>query len=413
MMKVLGATVLLTGLTACDAFDRLLSVRSPSRLAETNFLVPANAQLISASAVADFECAYGAYIVASGMAAGELYDGTQTAARWNYDRRDVEPNQAQYASAGCAAVGVYTPLNTARFTNDQAVALLEGWDDAQVTNRQLLIARNAAMAGFAMLLLGEGFCECVVNVGPALTPAQAFDSAEVRFTKALTAAQAATNTPLITLAYAGRARARMNRGNTAGADADAANVPQDFVYNATANAAPAVRQNRIFQQNNQGRAVTVAVSYRNLEVQGNPDPRVVVTAGAPALMPDQVNTWFVQSKYGALDAPTPIATGIDAALIRAEIAGGATGVTIINDLRARAGVNLPPLTPAEEAAFAATVAEERRRELFLRGTRWYDINRLTLVQDPAVGAAYPKGGSYGTQRCWPLPDVEKLANPNF
>jgi starch-binding outer membrane protein, SusD/RagB family len=88
--------------------------------------VPQNAALISASAVADYECALGGYIVASGLAAGELVEATQTAARWNYDRRNVEAVDALYATSGCEGIGVYTPLNTARYTNDQAVQRLEG-----------------------------------------------------------------------------------------------------------------------------------------------------------------------------------------------------------------------------------------------------------------------------------------------
>jgi hypothetical protein len=30
-----------------------------------------------------------------------------------------------------------------------------------------------------------------------------------------------------------------------------------------------------------------------------------------------------------------------------------------------------------------------------------------------VGLAYPKGGTYGDFRCFPLPMVEKVANPNI
>lgn len=408
-----GAVALVFTTAACDIFDRLLTVESPSRLSENNFLQPANAALISASAAADFECALGGYVVASGLAAGELADGSQTAARWSYDRRDVDVNQDLYASASCVGIGVYTPLNVARHTNDQAVRLLTEWSDAQVPNRQMLLSRNSAMAGYALLLLGEGFCESVVNVGPAITPAAAFDSAEVRFTVALAAAQAAGNASLVSLAYVGRARARLNGGDVAGAAADASNVAQSYVYNATADANAAVRNNRVFAQNNQGRAVTVAPAYRALRVQGNPDPRVTVSAGTPTLMPDQVNTFFVQTKYASLTASTPIATGIEAALIRAEIGGAATGVNILNTLRARTGVGLPPLDAAEQANFAATLASERSRELFLQGNRWWDMNRLNIAQTPAAGTAYAKGSTYGNQRCWPLPNVERLSNPNF
>lgn len=401
-----GALVLLT-LAGCDMLDRLLAVETPSRLSESAFLVPENAALISASAVADFECAHGAYIVASGLAAGEFVEGTSTSARWDYDRRSVAPNQAQYASAGCAAIGVYTPINVARHTNDQAVRLLQQWSDAEVPNRQTLIARNAAIAGWSLLILAEGFCTCVIDVGPELTRAEVFDSAEVRFTVAITAAQAAADVSLERLARVGRARARLNAGDAAGAAADAGAVPDAFVFNATADLNAGSRNNRIFAQNNQSFNVTVAPSYR-----GMGDPRVVVNQVA-GQTPDQLSERWVQTKYASLSAAWPIANWIEARLIEAEAEGPATGVAIINALRARPGVGLAPLTPAEILAWSATVAEERRRELFLQGTRWFDIARLALTQVPATGAAYPKSGVYGNQTCWPLPEVETLSNRNF
>jgi hypothetical protein len=411
LATLVAALSLVLGTTACDTVDRLLTVSSPSRLSEANYLVPANALLISNSAVADFECAHGAYIVASGLAAGELIEGTQTAARWSMDRRDIIPNEAQYASAGCAAIGTYTPLNVARHTNDQAVRLLEIWTDQQVANRQRLIARNSAMAGYSLVLLAEGFCSCVIDLGPELTPAQAFDSAAARFSRALAAAQAAGDESLINLARVGRARALLGRGDANGAATDAAAVPQDFVFNATHDLNAATRNNRIFAQNNQGFAVSVAPGYRAMTVGGQPDPRVRAVDGGRNTT-DQINRLWVQQKYGSLTTPTPIATGIEARLILAEARGPGEGVAILNALRARTGVALPALSAAEVSAFTATVMEERNRELWLQGNRWFDMNRRSLPQVPAPGTAYAKGGIYGDQRCWPLPDVERFANPN-
>ncbi len=406
-MKVLTAVASLGLTAACGNFDRLLTVQTPSRLAEEAFLVPANAALISASAVADYECALGGYVVASGLAAGELVDATQTAARWNYDRRNVEAVDALYSTSGCEGIGVYTPINTARYTNDQAVQRLSEWTDAQVPNRQRLIALNSAMAGFSLLLLGEGFCEGVIGLGSALTPTQLFDSAEARFTRAIAAATTAGDANVLNLAYVGRARARINKGAKPGAADDAARVPVGFVYNATADATIGRRNNRIFQQVNQSNATSVAPAYRALN-----DPRVSVTdLGRTA--PDQINRLWNQNKYASLVATYPIATGLEAQLILAEARGGAAGVAILNTLRARTGVALPPLTAQESANVDAAVAEERRRELFLQGNRWFDVKRFNLPQVPAAGALYAKGGVYGDQRCWPLPDAEKLANPNF
>ena len=412
LLRIAGTVAALAAAASCDSFDRLLTAETPSRLGEANFLVPANAALISSSALADYECALGAYMVASGLGAGELVDASQTAARWNYDRRNVMASDALYSSASCEGIGVYTPINTARYTNDQAVRNLEGWTDAQVPNRQRLIGLNSALAGFSLVLLGEGFCEGTINVGPSQTSAQLFDSAETRFTKGITAATAAADQNILNLAYVGRARARINRGNKTGAADDAARVTPGFSFNATADASIGRRNNRVFQQTNQAFATSVAPSYRGLLWNGAPDPRVVTT-DLNRTASDQVNRLWTQGKYISLTASFPIATYAEAQLILAEARGGTEGINALNALRGRAGIGLPPLTPQQSADFTAALVEERRRELWLQGNRWYDIRRFNLVQSPASGTQYPKGAVYGDQRCWPLPDAERLANPNF
>jgi hypothetical protein len=408
-LVVLLAACALPGIGACNV-DRLLEIDTPTRVADDKLLVPENASLIVASSIADFECALGAYVVASGLAAGELVDGTQTASRWSYDRRNVLPTDAHYSTFNCVSIGVYTPINTARYTNDQATRVLTGWTDQQVPNRQLLIAQSAALAGYSLVLLGEGFCSGVIDVGPELTPAQLFDSAEVRFTTAIAAAQVANQQNWLNLARVGLARARRDKGDLARAADTAALVPVDFVLNASASTTAGRRNNRVAAQ---GSSITVAPAYRNMTVAGQPDPRVRAT-DAGRLASDQVNPLWNQQKYASVTTPTPIATGIEAKLILAE-ARGATqgGVPTLDSLRARVG--LPPLTAAEAANFSATLLEERNRWLWLQGNRWYDLrlHSSTLPLVPAPDAQYAKGGTYGDQRCWPLPDVEKLSNPNF
>ncbi|MDF1501453.1 RagB/SusD family nutrient uptake outer membrane protein [Roseisolibacter sp. H3M3-2] len=395
-----------------DAVDRLLTATTPSRLGETSFLVPQNAPLIVNSAVADFECAFGSYVVASGLASGELTDASQTAARWNYDRRDVQTNDALYATSACTALGVYTPISTARYTADQALERLNAWSDAEVPNRQRLRATAALYAGYSYLLLAEGFCTAAVNLGPELQTANMLDSAEARFSTALGLVTAADSSVRYA-ALVGRARARIGKGDRTGAATDAAAVPVGFVLNASADNNSARRNNRVFEQNNASTSgVTVAAAYRALTVAGAADPRVRVT-NANRLSGDQVNPLFQQNKYASLTAPIPIASGVEAQLILAEAQGGAQGVATLNALRARSGVGLPALTAAEAAAFTATLFEERRRELFLQGNRYFDVRRGNLTLDPANGTQYPKGGSYQNQRCWPLPAVERAANPNL
>src|SRR3978361_1000309 len=82
----------------------------------------------------------------------------------------------------------YTPLSVARAAGDTAAAALEGWTDAQVPNRSLLIAQASYAAGYSLILLGEGMCPAAVNPGPELTPPQLFALAVIRFDTAVVAA---------------------------------------------------------------------------------------------------------------------------------------------------------------------------------------------------------------------------------
>lgn len=414
------------GVGGCDALDELLSVDRPTTVPAEVVDDPLKAPLMVNGAVADFECAFGAYVVMGGMIGEEFIDATQTADRWPYDRREVQPGDSRYATFSCQALGVYTPLSTARFTADGALTRLQGWTDAQLPgmNRQRLIATAAAYAGYAYLLMGEGFCSAAVDQGPELTPQQMFALAEERFTTALAAAAAAGTTAedvsLTNMARVGRARARLNQSaatpaKLALAGQDAALVPAGFVRLATfAGPGDDRRLNRVFQENNQGQSVAVGPRYRGLMVGDSVDKRVVVTdAGRNAT--DGTRIWL-QGKYASLAAGIPIASYDEAQLIQAEVAlrGGspAAAVGFINTLRTQAA--LPTYTGGtSEAEVLALLIEERRRELFLEGHHLYDANRFNLTLQPAAGTAFAKGGTYGSIKCLPLPNVERFNNPSI
>jgi len=394
-----------------SACSTLLEADAPSRILESTLLVPSNASVIVAGAVGDFECAYGNFVLTGGTVADEFSDSQANAATWDIDRRTNIPASALYSTGGCNGFGVYTPISTARFQADQAIRLLDGWTDAEVSGRSGLIARAAAYAGYSYIMLGEMFCSAAVDLGPELQPAAVFALAEQRFTRAI-------DTPGVPadirgMALMGRARARINQGKRAEAAADAAQVPDGFIFNARTTAAAARAENRLFRFNNTNGTITVDSTYRGLTVNGVPDPRVaVVDAGRGASMPT-IRLW-TQTKYTALTSPIPIATWREARLIQAEVAGGQTAVGLINALRARAGVNLPPFQSTVEATIQAQVQEERRRELFVEGHRLFDTIRFNVPLKPAAGAPFPNGGgTYGANKCLPLPDVERLNNPNI
>lgn len=409
----LAAMALAAG--GCDALDNALEVEAASRIPAANLNDPSRAQLLLNGAIADFECAFGAYTVMSGLVGEELVDATQTADRWPYERREVQPTDRRYGEFGCESIGVYTPLSTARWSAESLLSRLEGWNSADLPanlNRDALIGHAALYAGYSNLLLGEGFCEGVL-LGTDLVPGgvakreQLFARAEERFSRAIDAAQAASNAELLNTARVGRARARLNQGNASGAASDAALVPPSFVKTVSASTVADRRYNRVFSQNNDAQSVSVAPEYRGLTVGGVADPRVrVVDAGRTSTT--GIRIW-TQTKYGALSAPLPLATGDEAQLILAETRGGSAAVEIINALRTRAG--LPAFAGGSAQEIRAAIIEERRRELFLESHHLGDVIRYGLTLRPAAGTVYANGGSYGSTTCLPLPNVERLNNP--
>jgi len=286
-----------------------------------------------------------------------------------------------------------------------------------VPNRSNLLARSFAYAGYSLILLGEGFCSAAIDVGPEMTPAQVFAEAEKRFTSVLstvTAGSSVSSDSLRNMALVGRARARLNQGKFAEAAADAALVPNNFTFNARYSATVPRAENRVFRMNNTNGSMTVDSTLRGLTVGGVPDPRVNVTDAGRGGSQPSVRLW-VQNKYTALNSPIPIASWREALLIRAEAAAEAgqvaAAVGFINQLRTR--VNLPAFAATTAAEVKAQIPDERRRELFLESHRMFDTIRFGTPLIPAAGATFHAGGNYGNQKCLPLPDIERLNNPNL
>lgn len=425
LRALIGLAVLGLAVSACD-LDRILRVEQAGAVDAEDLDNPVNARFLVSGTISDFDCALGAYVVNQGLLGNELRDASVTAARFSLDRRDFTPRDP-YASNSCQGnpPGLYTPLAVARETADRALGRLEDWNDEEVTDRTNLIAQAAAYSGYSHVLLGEGFCTVVIeNLGPEVQPTAAFEKAVVRFTRAMEAAVAVDNAGIRNMAQLGRARARLNlasRGvdasaNYAGAAADAQAVldrAPEYVKVSTASTAHSRRYNRVGDEFFGGR-ITVDPSYRGLEVGGEPDTRVEVvdteTVGHDSATPVWMAAKIGTSRVATLrTVPLPLATWREAHLIIAE-ADPAQTVARINVLRVHH--DLPLYLGGTPAENAAQVIEERSRELFLEGHHLNDLRRFSLPFTPAPGAAYRQGGAYGTNTCFPLPDVERENNPN-
>jgi starch-binding outer membrane protein, SusD/RagB family len=417
VVLTLGAVMAVA--TACG---NPLEVETTSRIPAENVEVPANAQLLVSGAIADFECAYSAYVVQSATVGEEFIYAQQTADRVPSDRRNTLPTDTRYATSDCVSLGIYTPLQTARQSSETALGYLKIWTDAEVPNRTKLIAFTAAYSGYSYLLLGEGFCtlafssinpDRTIAYGGEVSRDSALKIAVTRFTESITAAQAVTNPSAaladsLRLAYLGRARARLDLGDYAGAKADAQQIPAGFVRNATYSATVSRRANLVFSDNSStNTSSSVGEPYRSMTA----DPRVPVTQGT-STSATGIRHWY-QTKYGTVAAPIAFAKYQEAQLIIAEAEIRANNLPaalpILNAERARG--NQGAFIGTTQAQYLAELIDQRRRELFLEGQHLEDIIRFGIAVQPAAGTAYHFGGTYGNQLCFPLPQAERLNNP--
>jgi len=348
------------------------------------------------------------------------------------------PIGGNYATAGCDGgqqFGIYTPLQTARYTADLALTNLKTFTDAEVSGRVGLLATAALYSGYSHILLGEGFCTAAVDGGPELQPKAVFELAEAKFTEAIAAATTAANSSILNAAYVGRARARLNLAKLPGASivnakltearADAALVPAGFKFDIPFNPASTYSRNMFVVRNREALLYGVAPRYRAMTFGNVPDPRVVVTASPGRGQDNLSNNVYFAGKYTGQNSPITLAKYQEARLIMAEadyhLVGPTAAVAYINALHT--AVSLPAFNSTDPTEILNQLIEERSRELFLESHRAYDINRFNLPLVPAVGAPFQeanpngatrnKGGTYGSVRCLPLPDVERDNNPNL
>ena len=422
-MRKLTAILVLLSVAACREITTLTQ-SNPGAIEAGKVYVPANALLLVNGAISDFECAFTRYVVGSGVFTDELVNGISQQANYDYDARRVLTNGA-YGTATCGnnqQPPIYTTLSVARGSADTVIARLKVWTDAEMptgVNRAKLIGQAYAYAGYSLTLIGEGMCSASVNVGPELTPAQLFAEAKTRFDSAIAYANLASPVDATTRNFAtlGRARVQLDAGQNAAAATDAAAIPAGFSVTTSTDAVNPRRQNFSFFSINQSSFASVDPTFRRLTIGGAADPRVATTNSGRRGTAAGTDTIWTPDKYPSFTATMPIAKYAEAQLILADTraaTGDLTGAeTAINAARnTRTGMPQYSSAGQTQAQVQAQIVEERRRELFLEGHRLGDLRRNNLAFTPAAGTPYSGGGTYGTQTCFPLPDVERLNNPN-
>jgi hypothetical protein len=421
-----AALILSVNVTACDT-DELLEVDVPGRVPEEALNDPALARTLLNGVIADLECAWSNYTSAAAVHSDEFIPASGNLNQKTWGSRQITATHNDHGFGACGGHGSFTPLQTARFQAEDVFDRLASFSDESVPQKVLFQATARAYGGYAIVALGEGFCEMTIDGGPILTRAQTLQLAETKFSEAITLATQANNADILNMARVGRARVRLDLENFAGAKADAEAVTSPYLKNATRDASGGRRFNVHHELVNGplGRHASVANNNRDLRFKGVADPRVVVRTNND-LSFDFVTVHYFHQKTTGRDSPVPIASYKEAQLIVAEAAARsndlATARTILNQRHTLAG--LPTYDVADiptQADVIRAVIEERKRELFAEGAwRLNDMLRFrgSPYQIPFKGEAgsiHPNGVDqtgqvYGTTTCLPLPDAERLSS---
>jgi hypothetical protein len=425
-------TLAAVGALALAACNNVLDVHVPGRVQEEALNSPALAGTMVASVISDLECAWNNYVAGSALIADEFIQASGNLNQRNWGSRRITADEATMAQGSCrTAYGIYTTLQTARFQAEDVFKRLETFTDAQVPNRISLEATVKAYGAYALVALGEGFCEMALDGGPLMTPKQVLAVAKTRFTEAIALATTANNTDILNMALVGRARVNLDLEDFDGALADANKVPSGYVKNVTRDETDTRRYDALCENITcpTNRNATIAPNYRNVTWQGVPDPRVAVTTKNQVSFDNATIHYYPTNKHTSRAFPLILASYKEARLIIAEASARKNLLQpardIINALHTAAGIPGYDLTNSEnQTQVVAQVIEERRRELFnegghrlndqlrFRGTVW----NIPFKGEP--GSIFPNGVDqtglpYGSTTCFPLPTVERIGNPNI
>lgn len=293
---------------------------------------------------------------------------------------DVAETQARWANG-----------QNARFTAEEADRRIRGILEAEGENPEAStpVAQASLWAGFSNRVLGDAFCDAVIDGGPLLPHTAFYERALDYFNAARSVASAVGNDSLVTAAQAGIAQTQMMLGNWDAAVAAAGAVPTDYVHEMRHSDNASIEYNglhELFLRDTQASVWGTPFAEWGVDLSGENDgagdPRVVFSsrndAGDVVIGGDQRRENWFPEKYPARSTNVPIAKGTEMRLIEAEAALVQAGdadaaMQRVNVVRTFRGLDEVSAISTDEAWFL--LQRERGIELWVEGRRLPDVRR--------------------------------------
>lgn len=424
-----GLALSVGGLAGCDS---LLDVDLPTTVTDEALTDPATAQLQLNGLAGQIECGLSAFHY---QAAGYEDSFERIAGAYGvYSEYDESAGEGN-CDTDISNFDWYDPLQIGRASAYQLYdRIINEWDPADVANREQVLAQTALYAAISLEVFGDVFCEVAIDGGELMTPDATLAIAEDWVDRALTHIATTGDFELpngVTgqddgngiepFAHAIRARIRWARGNSAGALADIAQVPDGFTAFISREGRPQ-RRNKVYFHSSPGSGLVqgqITSATWDDPAQSSPsffDPAYYPGNGWPDPIPftgyldlgilpngraltseaiaypvtlddagavadtrvqtqlQQVaaggNTLYpVPVKYTSQGDDMPLVSWRELKLIQAELQPG-SAVSLVNELRTFHGLPTVSYGPSSPDEIENMVIEERRRELWLEGRFW-------------------------------------------
>jgi hypothetical protein len=367
------------------------------------------------------------FFLKSGLLADEFGSSDSFVERNTEDRRTTALTDGTMEPS-------YRDLQRPRFSAEETITALRQFNPVKSE-----IAEMFFVEGYDETLLAEFMCNGVALseiqngqpiYGHPLTNDALYSLAIAAFDSAL-AIDDASDTVFFYryAAQIGKARALLDRKQFAAAKAALAGVPSTYQFQIAFS--PSSNGNGIWELTTNEHRYTVSdrEGGNGLPFISAKDPRVPTDSNGPGF--DSFTLNYSPHLYDQFTTSISLADGLEARLIAAEAELNAGNIVpwldSLNSLRAGKGLASSDLTrsaglaalsdPGTPAARVDLMFSERAFWLFATGHRLGDLRRLIRqygrpAETVFPTGAYPKGGNYGTDVNFPIPQAEQN-NPNF